>query len=174
MECGVDLAVKRKSAVAVMDGDMITVTFIDSDDEIVDMCKGASVVAVDAPLTTAKGFREVDRLFLSRGLRVFPPSFISSLTERGIRLSRRLRAIETHPTSSLKLLGWDWRAISGNKDEADAVVCALTANLWLRGRTLAFRASDGEIYLLQGDVPLPRRLGQGKYLVPDNSQEPFH
>ncbi|MEM4955325.1 MAG: DUF429 domain-containing protein, partial [Metallosphaera sp.] len=95
MECGIDLAVKRKSAVATIDNNVIAVSFLDTDDEILEKCKEATVVALDAPLTSARGYREVDRLLLSRGLRVFPPSFISSLTERGIRLSRRLRAIET-------------------------------------------------------------------------------
>ncbi|MCH1770173.1 MULTISPECIES: DUF429 domain-containing protein [Metallosphaera] len=165
MECGIDLAVKRKSAVATIDNNVIAVSFLDTDDEILEKCKEATVVALDAPLTSARGYREVDRLLLSRGLRVFPPSFISSLTERGIRLSRRLRAIETHPTSSLKLPGWDWRQLSPSKDEADAVVCALTANLWVKGKTLVFRARDGEIHLLDRDVPFPRIVSRGKYLV---------
>ncbi|WP_252897017.1 DUF429 domain-containing protein, partial [Metallosphaera hakonensis] len=168
MECGIDLAVKRKSAVAVLEGKTIEVKFLMTDEELINTCRSASVVAIDAPLTYANGFREVDRLLISKGLRVFPPSFIKSLTERGIRLAKHLRAIETHPTSSFKLLGWDWRTISKIKDEADSVISVLTAHLYLEGGTLILRARDGEIHLLNKS-PRLQKTGEKRYELVETS-----
>ncbi|EHP68130.1 hypothetical protein MetMK1DRAFT_00025530 [Metallosphaera yellowstonensis MK1] len=166
MECGIDLAVKRPTAVAVLEHDKIEVTFVKEDEEIIFLCKNARLVAIDAPLSWGKGYREVDKLLIRSGFRVFPPSFISTLTERALRLAPKLRAIETHPSSSLRLLGWDWRRISKIKDEADAVICSMTAHFHLRGQTRSFRADDGEIVLLEPPVPFPKRVNNSYVLTP--------
>ncbi|QKQ99135.1 DUF429 domain-containing protein [Metallosphaera tengchongensis] len=165
--CGIDLAVKRESAVAVMTGNLIEVQFLLADEEIINACEEAKVVAIDAPLTYKEGYREVDLLLVRRGLRVFPPSFIKALTYRGMELSKSLNAIETHPTSSFKILGWDWKDLSNNKDEADSVISAVTAYHYTMGKTLSFKAVDGEIHLLKPPRPSISSVGRRRYIIED-------
>ncbi|MEW9491485.1 MAG: DUF429 domain-containing protein [Candidatus Aramenus sulfurataquae] len=161
--CGIDLAVRRKTAVGVMEGREVSVNFVKDDEEIVELCKDSRVSAIDSPLSPSRGFRQVDREMLRRGLKVLPPSFMESLVVRALRLSKHLRLIETHPTSSEKLMGLDWRSFTTSKDEFDAVICSLTAFFYDMGKALKVSADDGEIYLIDFKVGLSKR--GGKYVL---------
>jgi len=121
------------------------------------------LVAIDAPLSLPKKspMREADRQMHKLGYPVFPPSFraMKGLTLRGIRIAkklkeRKLKVIEVHPASTRKALEMptkNWRRIQeilqkmGYKGdvekraltphEIDAVTAALTARLYLEGKT---------------------------------------
>jgi hypothetical protein len=58
------------------------------------------------------------------------------------------KVIETHPTSSLKNIGLDWRRYNVKKDIIDAVVAALVSLSYMKGEAMEIRGSDGVIYLL--------------------------
>jgi len=121
-------------------------------------------VAMDAPLALPKksAVREADRQMHELGYPVFPPRFraMKTLTLRAVRITkklkeRRIHVIEVHPASTRKALGVptkDWRRIQeilqkiGYKGdikkkriltshEIDAVTAALTADLYIKGKT---------------------------------------
>ena len=147
--CGIDLAVKRPSAVGLFLDSIIRVKEVLKDEEIIEYCKDSEVVAIDSPLSHSKGFRDVDKEMIKRGYKVLPPSWMRSLVDRAIRLSLSFKkVIETHPTSSMKNVGLDWRKLSNKKDIIDAVVCSLVAYFYHSGNIMVVRASDGEIFLL--------------------------
>lgn len=147
--CGIDLAVKRPSAVGVLENDVVCVKELMKDEEIYEECKDSVVVSIDSPLSHSKGYREVDKEMIRRGYRVLPPSWMISLVDRAIRLSSLFKTvIETHPTSSLKNLGIDWRKYSNKKDIIDAVVCALVSYYFYLGKAVEISANDGKIYIL--------------------------
>ncbi len=71
-----------------------------------------SVVAIDAPIMRFPAMREVDRILIRAGSRVFPPNFswMKALTIRAWRISRKLirmgfEVVETHPRSVIRLSG---------------------------------------------------------------------
>ncbi|BCU69158.1 DUF429 domain-containing protein [Stygiolobus caldivivus] len=147
--CGIDLAVKRPSTVGVLLGDKIEV-FEAGDEGIVKLCEDAEVVSIDSPLSHSKGFRDVDKQMIRNGYRVLPPSWMKGLVDKALALSSTLRGtvIETHPTSSLKNIGLDWRKFGVKKDLIDAVVCSLVSLFYKRGEAMEIKGSDGAIYLL--------------------------
>ncbi len=132
-----------------------------SDEQIIANCMSEQpdVVAIDAPLSFPKqgNLRNADLSLIRRGLRVFHPTFggMRTLTERGIHLAKKLKdkkikVIEIHPkTSGLILFKTDDRArwisklkqkgfsFEGGKSrhEFDAVMAAMTGQLYLEGRT---------------------------------------
>ena len=149
-----------------MVNNLIEVKFLSTDDEIINYCKDARIVAIDSPLSMSKGFREVDKKMIREGYRVLPPSFMKSLVERAIRLSRVLsNVIETHPTSSMKNMGINWRDYTTKKDEIDAVICALTAYAYDNNLTYKISGIDGTIYLLPKGFPKPVKLDEGYYTL---------
>jgi len=172
---GIDLAgsPRNPSGVAILDStDTISMAFIGilhSDDEIIELLARFKpvVVAIDAPLSHSRGYREVDRLLLRRNYRVLPPSWrgMSMLVDRALTLVRSLtsmgiRVIETHPKSALKSSGcrspnelaeriglsFEERL---SRDEEDALVASIVAYGHDRGYTVVFRAADGEVTLLK-------------------------
>ena len=147
--CGIDLAVKRPSAVGVLKDRLIEVYELD-DEGIIKTCWDAEVIAIDSPLSHSKGFRDVDRNMIKMGYRVLPPSWMKSLVDKAIFLSSSLKGkvIETHPTSSLKNIGLDWRKFNVKKDVVDAIVSALVAKFYVEGNAMEIRGIDGVIYLL--------------------------
>jgi Uncharacterized conserved protein len=147
--CGIDLAVVRPTSVGVIDGDLIHIFDVWTDEEIVELCGSGG--AIDSPLSHSKGFREVDRKLIRAGYRVLPPSWMKSLVERAIRLSLKIPLVETHPTSSEKNLGL---SVKGNKDHLDAAICALTYKFYLEGKTQHFSAADGEVHLIPKGIKL--------------------
>jgi len=122
-----------------------------------------TLVAIDAPLALPKknAMREADRQMHKLGYPVFPPRFrtMKTLTLRAVRIIKKLKegrihVIEVHPGSTRKALGVptkDWRRIQeilqqmGYKGdiekriltthEIDAVTAALTAHLYMKGKT---------------------------------------
>jgi len=147
--CGIDLAVKRPSTIGVLNGNTIEV-YEGNEDLILQLCATSEIVAIDSPLSYSKGFRDVDKQMIKRGYRVLPPSWMESLVVKAIKLSRMLKGkvIETHPTSSLKNIGLDWRRYNVKKDIIDAVVAALVSLSYMKGEAMEIRGSDGVIYLL--------------------------
>lgn len=153
--CGIDLAVKRPSAVGIMEGDTVCVVELDSDEDIYKSCNDAVVIAIDSPLSHSNGYREVDKMMKKKGFRVLPPSWMRSLVERALKLqnsfSQKSIIIETHPTSSMKNLGINWRDIDRKKDIVDALFCALVSFYYYRGIAERISAKDGEIYIMPKD-----------------------
>ncbi|AAY79542.1 DUF429 domain-containing protein [Sulfolobus acidocaldarius] len=159
--CGIDLAVKRPSTIAVFENTLIYVSDVVTDGEILSGCSGSKIIAIDSPLSMSKGFRKVDRLMIKNGFRVLPPSWMKGLVERAIRLNSILNAevIETHPTSSEKNINLNWKDVGAKKkDELDAVICALVAYFKDKGNILKIEAEDGIIYLLpRGTLKIERK-----------------
>ncbi|AWR97382.1 DUF429 domain-containing protein [Acidianus sulfidivorans JP7] len=164
MYCGIDLAVKRKTAVSRIINEKVEFEFLSTDEEIIEYCKGSKVVAIDSPLSISKGFRNVDRKMLKNGYKVLPPSFMISLVRRAIKLKENFNyVIETHPTSSLKKLNINWRTFSNIKDEVDAVICALTAYAHDLGIAEEILADDGAIYLLPKNIEIRKDKNNNFY-----------
>ena len=145
---GIDLAVKKPTAIAVLDEcQLLYLGLADTDEEIVYTTSlfKPSVVAIDAPLTLpeeGKWVRDVEVELRSLGYRLLPPLLgpMKSLTERGIRISRMFSAevIEIHPATSLKAMGLtreDLRRKFGvrHRDLIDAIAAALTATAYKLG-----------------------------------------
>ncbi|AHC50636.1 nuclease [Sulfolobus acidocaldarius SUSAZ] len=159
--CGIDLAVKRPSTIAIFEDSLIHVSDVVSDEEILSGCSGSKVTAIDSPLSMSKGFRKVDKMMIRNGFRVLPPSWMKGLVERAIRLNSVLNSevIETHPTSSEKNINLNWRDFGAKKkDEVDAVMCAIVAYFKHSGNILKVEAEDGTIYLLpRGTLVIEKR-----------------
>ncbi|MFP3217256.1 DUF429 domain-containing protein [Acidianus sp.] len=150
-----------------MINDRIEVKFLATDEEIINYCKDAKVTSIDSPLSLSKGFREVDKKMIRNGYKVLPPSFMASLVKRAIKLSSLLpNVIETHPTSSMKNLGINWKEYAKKKDEIDAVICAITAYAYDNHIVLKISANDGVIYLLPKGFPKPIKVSEGYYALP--------
>jgi len=159
-----------------------------ADDEIVDFVvkHGPRVVVVDAPLSLPRGrlsldvksgvhLRECDRVLLRRGIKFFPVTLgpMRKLTERGIRLAARLRALgypvyEGYPGGAQDVLGLPRKGAGvealanglrglglgvgvWTHDELDAVTCAYVGLLYLGGRAELIGDSD------EGEMLLPLR-----------------
>ncbi len=161
------MAVKRKTAVGKMIDNSIKVKFLSTDEEIIEYCRDAKIVAIDSPLSMSKGFREVDKKMIRNGYKVLPPSFMRSLVERAIRLSTLLpNVIETHPTSSMKNLGINWKDYTKKKDEIDAVICAITAYAYDNKVACKISDIDGTIYLLPKAFSKPIKVSEYYYILP--------
>jgi len=160
---GIDLAGRptNPSGFALLSGRTFKTQLVYSDKQMIDLCtqERPAIVSIDAPLSLpARGnLRNADISLIKRGLRVFPPTFagMRSLTERGIRLAkklrvRKIRVIEIHPRTSgmilfktanrdrwAKKLGeMGFRFKGGNsRHEMDAALAALTGALHTRGKT---------------------------------------
>ncbi len=167
--CGVDLrgVARRPSGVALLGEGLLYVGVFHEDAELLELVKayGPSVAAVDAPLSPAEGFREVDREMLRRGFRVLPPGWrgMRALVERAARLSRELASlgvtvIETHPRSALAASGCTAGTLLRmhgvelgrelTRDELDAIISAIVARYYAEGARAEVRGLDGCIYLL--------------------------
>ncbi|MEZ0318675.1 MAG: DUF429 domain-containing protein [Pyrobaculum sp.] len=145
---GVDLAVVRPTAVAVLEEcDLLYLALASSDEEVVwtALLFKPRAVAIDAPLTApegGRGLRDVETQLRRLGYRLLPPMMggMKDLTLRGIRLSKSMSAdvVEVHPTTSLKAMGLSRRDVERRygvkqKDLVDAIVAALTALAYVRG-----------------------------------------
>lgn len=149
--CGIDLAVKRPSAVGVLEGDIVCVKELMTNEEIYEECKDALVISIDSPLSHSSGYREVDKLMKRRGYKVLPPSWMKSLVDKAISLQKTFSnatVIETHPTSSMKNVNINWKEIDNSKDVVDAIMCALVSLHYHEGKAVEISANDGKIFLL--------------------------
>ncbi|PSO06181.1 hypothetical protein B9Q04_17365 [Candidatus Marsarchaeota G2 archaeon BE_D] len=191
MSVGVDLAgVEHRNTglAALNERGRIVHLVAHTDDEIVGFVvkHHPRLVVVDAPLSLPRGrlsldvksdvhLRECDRVLLSRGIRFFPVTLgpMRKLTERGIRLAARLRALgytvyEGYPGGAQDVLGLPRKAkgiealakgLRGlglrvgvwTHDELDAVTCAYVGLLYLEGRAELIGDSD------EGEMLLPLR-----------------
>lgn len=173
---GIDLAglETNPSGFAILAGKKFATRTLHTDEQILEHCAAQkpAVVAIDAPLSLPRGgnLRKADRSLIKIGFRVFPPKFsgMKSLTERGIKLARKIRkfkidVIEVHPrTSGLIIFGTDDRRIwmeelgkrgyefegGTSRHETDAAIAALTGLLYLRKRTKRIGApNEGTIII---------------------------
>lgn len=150
MYCGVDLAYKRPSSLAVFDGRKGFVLNLKNYElpGLLGLCR---IIAVDAPLTLKHGYRDFERELVAKGLRVFPPSFLKNLVLAFQDLAREIDAevVETHPGTSKKLS--NLRVIPSGKitkDELDAIVSSMTAYLHARGKDYEVKGNEGELHVL--------------------------
>jgi len=145
---GVDLSVRRPSAVAVLEEcEVLYLALAESNDDIIATTSlmWPAVVAVDAPLSYppgGRGLRDVEKELRKLGFKLFPPLMgpMRRLTERGIEISKRFRSevIEIHPLTSMKAMGVTREELRrhlgvGHKDLVDAFAAALTAVAYIRG-----------------------------------------
>lgn len=173
---GLDLAAKQDkcSGIAIIDlrnKEVVDVKCLNTDEEIINFVSSFkySVIAIDAPLTNKPIMREVDKLMIKLGLRVFPPSFkwMKQLTLRGYELMNKLSnlgftVIETHPRSVLKYAGLgslkelfkfigvklgDLRV--SNKHIEDALIASAVAYCYVSGCVSKVSSYDGTIYLIE-------------------------
>lgn len=183
---GIDLAghSTNPSGLALLSGRTFKTRIVHSDMEIIKLCRREqpALVAIDAPLSlpVRGNLRHADASLIKRGLRVFPPTFsgMLSLTRRGIRLAKKLRArkirvIEIHPRTSgvilfktsnrkrwltkLKKMGF---CLEGGKSrhETDAILAALAGALHLQGKTEEI--GDGR----EGMIIIPQRRAASRAL----------
>ncbi len=171
---GIDLSgsPRRPSGVAIVyNGVLVHADKLYFDNEIIDLLKNYNVclVAIDAPLSHAKGYRRVDIKMKKKGFKVLPPGWrgMKMLVSRAIRIkiileSMGISVIETHPSSALKNTGFknlvdalsriisidDWSFINKGKDVVDAVIAASVAWAYVYSRTEKISDVDGEIFLL--------------------------
>ncbi len=174
---GIDLAGSEKNTTGLarlhvvdIDSSKILVSLVikkaKSDSEIINFCKDANIIAIDSPLTLpvneGEFSRELDKEMTKKGYRVFPTLFggMKQLTYRAINLKKQLTdgkkiVIEVHPTSSLKKLKLTHHDIFSllklnknlSKDEADAVICALTGFAYFLNEVEKIETKDGVLYL---------------------------
>ncbi len=146
---GVDLAVRRPSALALYDGANAFVKYCENE-TLIHLLKALrpSLVAIDAPLSVPNGpWRKVDLKAKRMGLKVLPPGWkgMRRLAETGKRLKEELegsgiRTLETFPASVRRL----WR-VPLEGDLRDALLCAMTAYRCLKGLCYCVKEDDGEI-----------------------------
>jgi len=172
---GLDLSGSPKNPTGyaiVIDGILVEYGIVRSDEEIEYIIRRLrpQVVVIDAPLSTSKGFREVDREMIKRGFRVLPPSWkgMRKLVFRALKIKkycerRGIKVLETHPRSALKNTGLNnvKDALSNyinlgdialeklSKDTLDAIVCAAVGWAYVNRSVEAIAASDGKIFLLK-------------------------
>ncbi|MEM4367244.1 MAG: DUF429 domain-containing protein [Candidatus Anstonellales archaeon] len=121
---GIDLAgsEKRSTGYCIISkkGEKYGIAF--SDKDIIEVCKGATHIGIDAPLSLPKGrkcigkigpqFRECDLELRKLGIKFFPIFLgpMRKLTERGIRLKKALeksgaKVYEVYPGATYDLFG---------------------------------------------------------------------
>ncbi len=180
--CGVDLAVSRSRCsgyalieVSTRHAVLVKLKCLHSINEVVNevLSDGASVVAIDAPLSGGGAIREVERAMWRRGFRVLPPSIpgMRVLARAGESLANELRrhglkVIETHPSSAIKSAGAKSlheltsklnvevsnhfkELCSECRDLRDAVISALVAYCYVKECALPIKGGSDIIYLIK-------------------------
>jgi len=181
---GVDLAgsPRRPTGLCELRGLTAETHIAFSDDDILELVRQArpALVPIDAPLSLPKGRRTIhdrtgahlracDRELLRRGIRFFPITLgpMRMLTERGLALKRRLRAmglrtVECYPGAAqdvwglprqhrnlqgllagLRKLGVTGLTKAATSDELDAATAALVGRWFLLGRGEMLGDQDG-------------------------------
>jgi predicted nuclease with RNAse H fold len=145
--------------------------------------------------------RAVERQLARERVPTLATALIKVLARRGIGLGARLRiagfrVLETYPYATLRMLGLPCggkRTRAGRhrigealaavvpglahpdatEHELDAVVCALTADLWLRGRCrLVGDAEEGQMVVPAGGPMVPAGEPSGLYVVGHAVRQP--
>jgi uncharacterized protein len=146
----------------------------------------------DCPCRTDPGTRsrQLERELGRMGVPTLATALLKVLARRGERIARRLREaghepLEVYPFATLRLLGLPWkgkRTASGrgkiyralrpmvpglrhpraSEHQLDAVVCALTAQLWREGRTREVGLPEEGLMTIPdvGEAPGPLRTGR--------------
>jgi len=173
--CGLDPSAspRKSSGLAFLEpGSSLLIFLVRTDQEIIDAVKKymPKIIAIDSPLSHAKGYRKVDILLKKHGYKVLPPGWpaMRRLVDRSVRLisifeKLGIKVIETHPRSALRssncksiedlLNSLGYSEISRiasflTQDEKDAIIASFVALYYDLGETVVFRAEDGEVYLL--------------------------
>ena len=133
-----------------------------SDEEIMEVCRNARVIAIDAPLSMPEDwFRDCDRELFALGFRPLSPKLrgMQPLVERAMKLAEKLRGkghevIEVHAKASRAIIGLekDWLEKEFGKlteDEIDALACSMTAMVYEKGK---FRAIGRDCRII---LPMP-------------------
>ncbi len=162
--CVLDVVGKEKSA---------SVRILHSDEEILDRIKECKpdLVAVDAPLTFEGRNRQCDSELSSYGALPVTLKGMEMLALRGSAFAQKLleknwKAVEVYATGTAKMLGYydrDDKVVqknllsSGlrgdierrflNRDELDAIFCAITGFLYLMNSYREVGGSDGKIII---------------------------
>ncbi len=164
---------KKLSGLAFLEpSSSLLLILLRTDQEIIGAVKKymPRIIAIDSPLSHAKGYRKVDILLKKHGYNILPPSWpaMRKLVDRSIKLTSvfeklGIKVIETHPRSALKssncksiedlLNSLGYAEVSRitnvlTQDEKDAIIASLVAFYYDLGETVVFKAKDGEIYLL--------------------------
>lgn len=206
---GIDLtgSEAKPSGVCVLRGDLASTAMVGTDDNLVQLVVDAapSLVSIDSPLSLPRGrirvsdddpgreqfgiMRACERTLKRRGINVYPCLIHSmqKLTNRGMRLAKRLRAagipvIESYPGAAQDILGiprkgagqqWLKRGLAEfgidgsyvttavKHDELDAVTSALVGSFFLAGRYEGL-GEAGEDFLIVPDLdaaPGPPAIG---------------
>lgn len=202
---GIDLAGKDENptGICVLNNHDILLKTLYTDDEIIEEARknNPSLIAIDAPLSLPKGrcclekdcecavwghIRHAERDIRPYG-RVLPLTFrgMKMLTLRGIELARELRkdypAIETHPRTSQKMLGFaDLQRDLGRlfkltgdatEHELDAAMAALTGFLYLKDCYLEVgEPEEGTIVIPTGDECLKLINSYSFTHIPDTTR----
>ena len=181
---GVDLAgsPRRPTGLCILRGLRGETLVSFSDDDILKVVHRArpDLVPIDAPLSLPKGrrtihdrsgehLRDCDRALLRRGIRFFPVTLgpMRMLTERGLMLKRKLRAmgyrsVECYPGAAqdvweiprqhrdllglltgLRKLGLRGLRKSATGDELDAATAALVGRHFLLGQGIVLGGANG-------------------------------
>ncbi len=145
---GIDLAAKVENDTGVcrlVEDGRYELHTVFEDEEIIDLVKNSSVIAVDAPLTeTEKPFREAERELMNKFGPMLPLNTpgMKELRERAVRLKENLERIskavliETYPRAVEKVLNLNRKVVKidfDNVHEYDAYLCALTAKKYDQG-----------------------------------------
>lgn len=187
---GIDLtgSESKASGFCILRGDHAETAMIATDDQLVQAALSAkpAVISIDSPLSLPRGrirvtdddpgrqefgiMRQCERTLKRRGVNVYPcllPS-MQRLTERGIRLAGRFRAlgvpvIESYPGGAQDIMGIPRKGageawlkaglaefgVSGDfveapvtHDELDAITCALVGSFFLAGKFEALSGDD--------------------------------
>lgn len=131
---GLDLAALDKNPSGVCRG--ITCKTLKKDQEIINFLRGVQVVAVDAPLSMEKPYRDSEKALLRKGYRPLPLTMSSMelLHMRALRLKGHLSLIETFvQPMRIALVDILARRMGWNRHERDAFLCYLAAKAFVDG-----------------------------------------
>ncbi len=164
---GVDLSVKRGSALSVLDLREGVLTLMKVDFEgLLRALKSANVVSVDSPISYKPPFRDFEREMIRRGFKLLPLSLkgMKDLTNLGRSLlmelsSQGVAVLETHPSSALKVIGSPnpperFKCLEElGRDFKDSLLCLLASYAFIRQKLIVFKGNDG-ILVLPGSETL--------------------
>lgn len=154
MYVGLDLAGSPKNPTGWFILPSMNHGIVHTDDEIIEICKGAEVVAIDGPLSFPdEWYRDCDIELMKMGFNVLSPKLkgMIPLARRAMNLKsmlneRGITVVETLASASRKILGIERDEHGMTRDEADAFACSIVAMLYSSGKATAV-GSDCRIFL---------------------------
>jgi len=167
---GIDVGIKKSHAAVISGRRIIYLGEYKNLDEY-----RITAAGIDAPLSFPdKGFRECERLLLKMGIRLFPPNapFFKAIGLKGIEIAKKLKKVgvevyEVYPYASRVFLNIVPKAKKtlksgkkeilerlkefvdveevGDHNEIDAIIAALTVEMYYKGKGYLIKGFDGEI-----------------------------